>query len=109
MIYKFKSQADGDVIMLEPNGAQTLNIIGREPTAQGIVTVAQMWAAIAALEAAVITHESADTRVVDHGSSMELDASGNSVRLRERAGPLIDLLRSSAMAGKDMVWGMCIS
>ena len=48
MIYKFKSQADADVIMLQSNGDQMLTIIGRVPSVQGIVTVAQIPAAIAA-------------------------------------------------------------
>jgi cyclopropane-fatty-acyl-phospholipid synthase len=106
MIYKFKSLADAEVIMLEPNGDQMLTIIGREPSAQGIVTVTQIPAAIGALEAAIITSEAADSRAVDHSLSMELAAGGDSVRLRARAGPFIELLRNSAKAGKDVVWGV---
>ena len=37
MLYKFKSKATGDLIMLEPNGRQVLRLIGKEPTAQGII------------------------------------------------------------------------
>ncbi len=106
MIYKFKSLADADVIMLEPNGDQMLTIIGKEPSAQGIVTVAQIPDAIRALEAAIITHEAAESRSVDHPASMEMAAGGDSVRLRARAGPFIELLRNSAKAGKDVVWGV---
>lgn len=105
MIYKFKSQADADVIMLEPNGDQMLTILGREPSAKGIITVAQIPAAIAALEAAVITHEAAEAHVADP-PSMELAAGGDSVRLRARAGPFIELLRNSEKAGQDVVWGV---
>jgi cyclopropane-fatty-acyl-phospholipid synthase len=105
MIYKFKSQAEGDVIMLEPNGDQMLTIIGRQPSAKGIVTVAQIPAAIAALEAAVITHEAEESRTPDPAAN-ELAAGGDSVRLRARSGPFIDLLRNSAKAGKDVVWGV---
>ncbi|WP_422300547.1 DUF1840 family protein, partial [Rhodoferax sp.] len=32
MIYKFKSQADADVIMFQANGDQMLTIIGKEPS-----------------------------------------------------------------------------
>lgn len=105
MIYKFKSQADADVIMLETNGDQMLTLIGRNPSEQGIVTVAQIPAAIAALEAAIITHEAAEAREADHPSE-PTDSNGDGVRLRARAGPLIDLLRNSARAGKDVVWGV---
>ena len=31
MLYKFKSAAAGDVIMMEANGNQVLEAIGREP------------------------------------------------------------------------------
>ena len=30
MIYKFKSQADGDLIMLEPQGRRVLEILGKD-------------------------------------------------------------------------------
>jgi Domain of unknown function (DUF1840) len=105
MIYKFKSQAAADVIMLRLNGDQMLNIVGKEPSAQGIITVAQIPAAIAALEAAVVTHEAAQARRAEQ-PQMEVDVEGDSVRLRDRAAPFIELLRSSAQAGKDVVWGV---
>jgi Fe-S cluster assembly ATPase SufC len=62
MIYKFKSQAAADVIMLQSNGEQMLAIIGKEPAAQGVITAAQMPAAIAALEAAIVVHEEVEAR-----------------------------------------------
>ncbi len=105
MIYKFKSQAAADLIMLESTGDQMLTIIGRQPSAQGIVTVAQIPAAIAALEAAVIAHEAAEPRAADL-PAMELAASGDSVPLRARVSPFIELLRNSESAGKDVVWGV---
>ena len=53
MIYKFRSKAAGDLIMLEPHGDQLLRLLGREPAPKGIIEPAQMPAAIAALQAAV--------------------------------------------------------
>ncbi len=105
MIYKFKSQSDGDVIMLEVNGDQMLTIVGIEPSAQGIITVVQIPAAIAALEAAILTHESAALRPHEK-TGTEIAAVGDSVRLRDRAAPFIALMRNSAQAGKDVVWGV---
>ena len=52
MIYKFKSKASGDLIMLGPNGDEMLRILGREPAPKGIVDVDQLAAAIAALREA---------------------------------------------------------
>ena len=68
MIYKFKSQADADVIMLQANGDQMLSIIGKEPSARGIIIVAQMPAAIAALDDHVFLAESfhLNRRGVEH-------------------------------------------
>lgn len=105
MIYKFKSQADADVIMFQANGDQMLTIIGKEPSAQGIITVAQVPAAIAALEAAIEVHEVAEAKRRENPGRV-VEVEGDSVMLRQRAAPFIDLLRTSAQAGKDVVWGV---
>jgi len=105
MIYKFKSQAAADVILLNTNGDQMLSIIGKVPAAQGIITVAQIPDAIAALEAAIEVHEAAEASRREHPERV-VEVEGDSVRLRHRAAPFIDLLRTSAQAGKDVVWGV---
>ena len=105
MIYKFKSQAASDVIMLKLNGDQMLAIIGKQPSPQGIITVEQIPAAIAALEATIVAHEAAQSRRADH-PQMEVEVEGDSIMLRQRAGPFFELLRCSAEAGKDVVWGV---
>ena len=53
MLYKFKSRSAPDLIMLEPHGRQILQIIGKTPGPTGIITAAQIPAAMAALRAAV--------------------------------------------------------
>jgi cyclopropane-fatty-acyl-phospholipid synthase len=105
MIYKFKSQAAGDVIMLQWHGEQMLTIIGKEPGSQGIITVEQVPAAIAALEVAIATHEEAQFRHSQYLTD-EVELEGDSVTLRHRAAPFIEILRCSAAAGKDVVWGV---
>jgi Fe-S cluster assembly ATPase SufC len=105
LIYKFKSQAAGDVIMLQLNGDQMLTIVGKERSPQGIITVAQIPAAIAALHAAIKVHEAAQSRRAKHPEE-EVEVEGDSVMLRHRASPFIELLRLSAEAGKDVVWGV---
>lgn len=105
MIYKFKSQAAADVIMLQINAEQMLSIIGKKPSAQGIVTVEQIPAAIAALEAAVAAHEAPHSTGKTAAAEQDDDV-GDRVMLRQRAAPFIELLRSSAQAGKDVVWGI---
>jgi len=105
MIYKFKSQSAGEVIMLQPNGEQMLTIVGKAPSPQGIITAAQILAAIEAIEAAVVTHEAAEHRPENH-AHRELAVTGDGVRLRARAAPFIDLLKASLQAGDDVVWGV---
>lgn len=105
MIYKFKSQVAADVIMLQANGDQMLCIIGKEPAPRGIITVDQVPAAIAALDRAIAVHEAAEAKRRDN-PGMVVEVEGDSVLLRQRAAPFIDLLKTSAQAGKDVVWGV---
>lgn len=109
MLYKFKSRAAADLIMLEPQGRQILEIIGKAPSPSGIVTVAQIPDAISALEAAVLAseaqppvQESSDTQDDDDDASARSDT----VRLRQRAAPFIDMLRKSVAEKADVVWGV---
>ena len=115
MLYKFKSKATADLIMLEPNGKQILRIIGKEPVPKGILEVAEMPRAIEALRQAVQQEE--DTRAqmdaqnvsgsVDTKDTKGAVTSGQErpVSLRQRAAPFIDMLQRAHKANKDVVWG----
>ena len=115
MLYKFKSKATADLIMLEPNGKQILRIIGKEPVPKGILEVAEMPRAIEALRQAVQQEE--DTRAqmdaqnvsgsVDTKDTKGAVTSGQErpVSLRQRADPFIDMLQRAHKANKDVVWG----
>jgi hypothetical protein len=65
VIYKFKSKAAGDLIMLEPNGRRALQIMGKEPSAQGIITPDQMLQAVSALQSAVEQEEAEQKATVE--------------------------------------------
>ena len=104
MIYKFKSKAAGDVIMLKPAGDHVLRIVGKEPGPRGIVTVAELPAAIAALEAA-IRHEAQPPQEARDEEDRDTHAAER-VSLRQRAWPLVEMMKE-ALAGKaDIVWGV---
>ena len=115
MLYKFKSKATADLIMLEPNGKQILRIIGKEPVPKGILKVLEMPRAIEALRQAVQLEE--DTRAqmdaqnvsgsVDTKDTKGAVTSGQErpVSLRQRAAPFIDMLQRAHKANKDVVWG----
>ena len=99
MLYRFKSKNMGDVIMLEPNGRQMLEIIGKTPGPKGIILPEQMPAAIAALEAAIALEESSD------------DKDGEApCRRRRRPAPARHALHRHAArnikVGQEVVWGV---
>lgn len=112
MLYKFKSQAAADVIMLEADGNRILQVIGKAPSPTGIVTVAQIPAAIAALEAAIADEDArlhADPQRSDGDDDPGTDDTASRrdpVRLRQRAAPFIDVLRRSAEEDSAVVWGV---
>jgi hypothetical protein len=96
MIYKFKSPASGDVIMLGPQGDQLLRLLGREPAVSGIIEPAAMPAAIAALQAAIAAEE----------APSEQDDKPTAVGLRQRLWPMVEMLRRAQAADKPVVWGV---
>ena len=107
MIYKFKSKAAGDVIMMGPTGDDVLRLMGKAPAAQGIIEVAAMAAAMAALEQAVAADEAARAQ-----AEKEAAAEGRTlgpregVSLRQRAWPLVEMMKRSKAEGADIVWGV---
>ena len=107
MIYKFKSKAAGDVIMMGPSGDDVLRLIGKAPAAKGIIEVAAMAAAVSAIGQAVAADEAAraqaETDAAGEGRSL---APREGVSLRQRAWPLVEMMKRSSAAGADIVWGV---
>jgi hypothetical protein len=107
VIYKFKSKAGADVIMLGPQGDQILRLLGREPAGQGILSNEQLPAALSALERAVTEDEVSFARQqAEARDAGEPVPRREGVSLRQRAWPLIELMRHALKAGEDMVWGV---
>ena len=108
MLYRFKSQATADVVMLEPNARQLLDIVGKAAGSRGIFTVDQIPAALSALEAAV--HGEAEQHRNNHDAlaseGHDEIAEREHIGLHQRAAPLIDMLKRSLTEGKDVVWGV---
>ena len=107
MLYKFKSKAAGDLIMLEPNGRRVLEIIGKDPQPKGIIEPDQMAGAIDALEAAITQEEAEHKALAEEARAKgETPARLDSVSLRQRAVPFLDMLRRCQKAGQEIVWGV---
>ena len=104
MIYKFKSKAAGDVIMMAVNAEPVLRLIGKEPAAQGIIEPAALPAAIAALEQAVAAEDAArQSGVKDDADDT---AAPGQISLRQRAWPLVEMMKRSQAANQAIVWGV---
>jgi hypothetical protein len=107
MIYKFKSKAAGDVIMLAKSGDEVLRSIGREPAAQGIIEAAAMPGAMRAIEAAIVADEAARERAEQEARSEgRTPPPREGVTLRQRAWPLVEMMKRSHAAGEAIVWGV---
>jgi cyclopropane-fatty-acyl-phospholipid synthase len=114
MLYKFKSKATGDLIMLEPQGKQILKLIGKEPGAKGIILPTEMLAAIDALHAAVAQEElalqaakdAAREDAVKDGTTPAAGGGARSISLKQRVVPFVDMLSRAHAEDKEVVWGV---
>lgn len=107
MLYKFKSKAAGDLIMLEPNGRRVLEIIGKDAGPKGIILPEEMPPAIAALDAAIAREEAEQQAAIDEAKAKgQVPPRFEAVSLRQRAVPFIDMLKRCSAAGKEIVWGV---
>lgn len=107
MLYKFKSKAAGDLIMLEPNGRRVLEIIGKDPGPKGIILPEEMAAAAQALEQAIEREEAQQQAAIAEAKAKgEVPPRFDQVSLRQRAVPFLDMLRRCGSAGKEIVWGV---
>jgi hypothetical protein len=111
MLYKFKSKAAGDVIMLQPNGEHVLQIIGKhsaaEPSPKGILLPEQMQGALDALSAAIaleekMRHDAIATAQAEHAPAPRFEAIG----LRQRAQPLMEMIRLCQIEEEPITWGV---
>jgi len=109
-MYKFKSRAAGDLIMLEPNGRQILTILGRTDAAsqaQGILLPEHMPEAIQLLEAAISADEAHRAQLVQEAKDQgETPPHFEGISLRQRAVPFIEMIKRCQKADKEIVWGV---
>ena len=107
MLYKFKSKAAGGLILLEPQGKQFLQLIGKTVQAKGIIEPGDMSAAIAALQAAIAQQEAeqdaAREKARQQGAAPPVF---DSISLRQRCKPIIDMLNRCHREQQPIVWGV---
>ncbi len=110
-MYRFKSKADGDVLMMTPGAEQILHLLGKEPAPQGIIEQADLPAAIAALEQAIAVEAALRKAAPPPGGGRRRDddeSSGGAVGigLQQRAWPMLEMMRRSLAEKSDIVWGV---
>ncbi len=107
MIYKFKSKAGADVIMLGPQGDQMLRLLGREPSPKGLLPVEELALAMQQLEQAVKDDEAAFAAAQAEAlAAGEPPPRREGVSLRQRVWPLVELMRHSLKAEEPVLWGV---
>ena len=115
MLFKFKSKACADLIMLEADGRRILKaLIGDDPV-RGIVRAGDLAAALARLDAAVAQDEAlrsaraqqaAARRAGQEVSEEEEETDLPAVRLAQRAAPMQQMIRRCMSEEADLVWGV---
>jgi hypothetical protein len=104
-MYRFKSKADADLIMMTPVGDQILRILGREPAPQGSLEAAALPHAIQALEEAIAAAELA-RRDAKRADDDDEGRGAEAVGLQQRAWPMLEMMRRSLAERADIVWGV---
>jgi hypothetical protein len=95
----FRSPAAGAILMQTENAYPLLDIIGKAHAERGVITADQTDAALAALLAAVAQEPKAAAPDEDPRQPPP-------VGLRQRAFPLIEMLRAASKKHVDVTWGI---
>lgn len=107
MLYKFKSKASGDLIMMEADGQRLLKIIGKTEMRQGILLPQDIPAAIAALQDAVAQEDAAGlTHSTKQPAEEAPSAWAQPISLRQRTLPFMQMLHRCQDAQREITWGV---
>ena len=111
----FKSKATGDLFMLSAHAAALLGPLGKQVERPGILTVAELPAAIAHLKAlpddtprgaAADSGDPGDAADHDRDQDRERPLADTPVSLHKRAVPMVRMFEQALAAGQDVVWGV---
>ena len=105
MYYQFQCQAASDVMMDQAAADKILSAMGITPHTPGIIEPAAMPAAIHHLEAAMGPEGSARPPVLpaEH-TDQALPAKEDCVSFRQRAWPLLDMLKRAHAQNVPVIW-----
>lgn len=111
MLYKFKSKACGDVIMLQPHGQQLLSIIGKhrpeDPGGAGILLPEQMAQALLDLDQAINAEDQARALALAQAKADGMTLPRfEGLALRHRALPLKKMIQRALREDESIVWNV---
>lgn len=114
MLFRFKSRAAADLIMLEADARRLLRIMTGSDANQGILRGVSLEQALERLQAAVLEDEAQRQRLSERVRSgqatpeeaQEHQQQQQQVRLGQRAQPMITLLGRCKAEEADLVWGV---
>ena len=101
MIVKFQSTATADVITFADVARKLLTVLGKEATAQGVITPEEMPEALARLAALSAAPAEKDAEENDPGHGIEPH---ELIGLATRAQPFIRMLDRAHLADKAVTW-----
>lgn len=104
----FQSEASGDVMMFDEVAHRMMDIIGKEHTQRGVVTVEQLPECIARLKAAIAEDRARARGRPDGEGDGDEEETGVAARvsLAQRALPLLELFERSLAREKPVLWGV---
>lgn len=111
MLIVFHSKAASDVMMFAAHALAVMHVMGRHYgdtlPERGVITHEQLPAAIAALEQAIAVDKENDReedRDPDENDDVKLHPIAEPVSFRQRAWPLLTMLRASNEREVDVMW-----
>lgn len=111
MIYKFKSKATGDLIMLESVARQILMLIGKKTEAgiasKGILLPQDIPEALTILKAAVLAEKNnTKLNIEESQEGIHYEWGNSKVSLQQRAIPFQRMLEQSLNENVPVVWNI---
>lgn len=106
MAIKFKSQATGDLVMVQAHALALLKVIGKPDSVRGILEPADMPAALQALRALSDEPPAPVEGSSDADDGKTPSFQDEAVSLHTRAWPLIKMIEEAQAADKPIVWGV---
>ncbi len=111
----FKSQAAGDLLMLQASAEALLSLLGKDAAQPGILEPKDMPSALAVLKGLsadepepidLPTEATDDSDDVSAAPSADRPFADEPVTLRQRAWPLVRMIERALAENKPIVWGV---